>query len=100
MCRVPHLGTLTAVWNGSRIDFHLTNANGGSLDRVFSDVGIADRQAIESGDDLLGLGGQSNDELDVQLAWGGGRAAHFVRLTISWYLPTGSPHVLVFGYAR
>ena len=100
ICKVPHLGTMTATWNGSRIDFHLTNSTGGPVDRVSRTSTIADGQSIDSGDDLMGIGGESNDQLDVQMAWGAGHAAHFVRLTISWYLQTGSPHVLVFGYAR
>jgi hypothetical protein len=100
ICRIPRLGMLTAIWDGSRIDFHLTNSTGVPVDRTYSEVEGTDGQAIDPLADLLGVGGQFNDELDVQLAWGAGPAAHFVRLTISWYLQTGSPHVLLYGFAH
>jgi hypothetical protein len=100
ICQVPHLGMMTAIWDGSRIDFHLTNSTGLPVDSTYSAVEGTDGLPIDPGDDLLGVGGQSNDELDVQMAWGTGHAAHFVRMTISWYLQTGSPHVLVFGSAH
>jgi hypothetical protein len=97
---VPHLGMMSAVWNGSEIDFNLTNSTPGDVDMTWIKQS-ADGQPIHNGSNILfNIGEVTNDTAVVQIAWGSGTTAHFVHLTISWYIQSPGPRVLVFGYAH
>ena len=99
---VPRLGMLTASWNGSDVSFSLLNSTGTTADMTFKETGVADGLPITNGQNFLfNIDETTNDEAEVQIAWGSGHAAHFVRLTISWFVQAApGPHVMVFGYSK
>jgi hypothetical protein len=103
--RVPGLGMLAATWDGSTVGFTLINSTGGPVDMTFEmGNGTSDGLSIASGPNqniLFNVSAPSNMEADVQIAWGSGGSAHFVRLTLSWFVQEiPGPHVMVFGYSR